>query len=233
MDYLISDKRSNRRAASGDRVRGRGGGSPYSPIDRAPPPFKYLLSLKIWIFPSLQFSLTSSYNLEKKHEFAKNWYPMLCFLSFFFGGGGAREQSSLYSQSRVSHWCFYGTITLIKLRGKSNMISAKTLSDFAPFSSVFQKKKKKKNRQEGPRTLSAGVSVLSLWGETPKSCALELNIGTHYGKKKLKKNGKKETNLQSAKMVSDCTIFINPPKSPGEVPGFHLQEHILIIMFIL
>ena len=44
---IISDKRSNRRAASGYRVRGRGG-SPYSPIDRAPPPpLKYLLSLKI------------------------------------------------------------------------------------------------------------------------------------------------------------------------------------------
>ena len=99
MDYLISDKRSNRRAASGDRVRGRGGGGLSLQshwLSAPPPPFQVpSVSLKIWIFPSLPFSLPSSY---KKTQIRKKLVSDVVFSLFFFffgGGGGGQENNHL------------------------------------------------------------------------------------------------------------------------------------------
>ena len=112
-----------------------GGGSPYSPIDRAPPPPPQVPSFfENLNFPSLPFSLPSSYNLEKKpHEFAKKLVSDVVFSLFFWGGGVGQENNHLCILNLEFH---IGAFMAPKL----NMISAKTLSDFAPFSAVFQNK---------------------------------------------------------------------------------------------
>ena len=75
------------------------------------------------------------------------------------------------------------------------MISAKTPSDFAPFSSVFQKKKKIAKRGPGPYLQESVPSSLyeeKLQNHVPWSSISALIMA----KKKLKKtNGTKETNL--------------------------------------
>ena len=96
MDYLIGDKRSNRRAASGDRVLGRGGGSPYSPIDRAPPPPQVPSFFENLNFPLPPIFSPFLVQFRKKNTNSQKLVSDVVFLFFFRqGGGGGQENNHL------------------------------------------------------------------------------------------------------------------------------------------